>query len=184
MKKLIAIVIAALSVSSASASYLYWQVTGNEDFTGISSVPAEDVTYARLTVRDSSGTDVSYSSVVQLDQYASTPTTVSGYNTIDITSLQNGAAYSFYIELGTYASSTFSGKAISNSVSGSYQDNAWTYAALNDAIYSSASLPDSAMAKMIPFHAASYSVPEPTSAILMLFGAAMLCLKRKNRSIA
>ncbi|MBR4476719.1 MAG: PEP-CTERM sorting domain-containing protein [Kiritimatiellae bacterium] len=34
------------------------------------------------------------------------------------------------------------------------------------------------------WHGGTVSVPEPTSAMLMLFGAAFLGLKRKNRRIA
>ena len=180
MKKLIAISAIALVSASAHASYLYWQVGGDDNFTAISSVDPSNLTYARFVLKDSRSNALY--DYAQLDN-SEGPSSYSmpSAKSIDISSLESGTgAFSYYIELGTYNNSTWSGYAISQTYTAS------TYAEIaSQAIAASSALSysDLVAAKVTPFHGGSYSVPEPTSAILMMFGMAFLGLKRKNRSI-
>lgn len=181
MKKLIAIFTMMAVYASAHASYLYWQVDDSDNFTAISKVSPTDLTYARFVLKDSDGGEVY--SYAQLDNSSGPATYLTpGAKSVDISSIPSGTgAYSYYIELGTYSSGNWTGYAISQT------STVQTYAEIAaNAISTSGSLSytDLVAANITPFHGGTYSVPEPTSAILMLFGAAMLGLKRKNRSIA
>ena len=181
MKKLIAIATIVLVSASAHANYLYWQVGGDDDFSAINSVDSSNLTYARLVVKDA-GSNVVYD-YAQLDNSSgSSSYLMPSAKSVDISSLSSGTgAFSYYIELGTYSESTWSGYAVSQT------HTAATYAEIaSQAIAASSALSysDLVAAKVTPFHGGSYSVPEPTSAMLMLFGAAFLGLKRKNRSLA
>ena len=186
MKKLFAIAITALLASSASANYLYWQVMDNDSGSAFSSL-SEDVlssiTHAQISVKDTDGSTVA-SGLASVERVGSSLEAASAsYIDISAVDLSDGA-YSFFIELGTYESSTFSGKAISETITTTAGEQWSSYAALNSAIVATAPLSVSDLTSVTPWHGGTYSVPEPTSAMLMLFGAAFLGLKRKNRRIA
>lgn len=187
MKKLFAIAVTALLASSASASYLYWQVMDNDSGTAFSSLSGDvlsSITHAQISVKDTTSGDTVASGLASVEKVGSSLEAASAsYINLSGVDLSTGA-YSFFIELGTYESSTFSGKAISETITTTAGETWSSYVALNSAIVETAPLSASDLVSVMPWHGGTYSVPEPTSAILMLFGAAMLGLKRKNRSIA
>ena len=167
MKKIVAFAFAVLVVFSAQASYLFWQV--NEDTTTAPGINLEDYGWARLVASD--GNNTSYQKA-EMSSGA-----MEAYQTFDLSTLTGTASsYSYWIELGTY-----------DSVGGSFttQVASWgdrkSYAELSSYIATGTL---SGVPTVDIWHGGTVSVPEPTSAMLMLFGAAFLGLKRKNRSIA
>ena len=181
MKKLIAFVAIVAISASAQASYLYWQVDDTDNFSGISEVSAANLSYAMFVLEDSNGNKVV--DYAQLDNSEGPATyLMPAAKSVDISGIsQNTGAYSYYIELGTYSASVWSGYAISATATATtYAEIAATAIATSGTL----SMADLAQASIMPFHGGTYSVPEPTSAMLMLFGAAFLGLKRKNRSLA
>ena len=177
MKKVYILAATLLAVVSANASYLYWQVNEDSDVSRLGGVTYNS---ARVSVKEDSTGTIVWSSAATDVNTESLSYPISAVNTIAETSFSSwtGTGYSYYIELGNYDSvgDTFTGTAISE---------AQTYTTLAASyIHPSASLSPSDLVSTQIWHGGTYSVPEPTSAILMLFGAAMLGLKRKNRSIA
>lgn len=169
MKKSIILLVATLATTVVNASYLYWQITKEETVneTGIWG------DWARLVAHS----DTESSTVEQFAQLVNGE--MSAYRTFDISSLSGDtSSYSFWVELGTYSSvgtpSTFSAQV------SSWSDRK-TYTDLSSYI-ATTTLSDIPTTQI--WHGGTMSVPEPTSAVLMLFGAAFLGLKRKNRSIA
>ena len=177
MKKVYILAATLLAVVSANASYLYWQVNEDSNVSGLDT----GVTYnsARVSVNDDSTGNIVWSSAATDVNTESLSYPISAVNTIDVSAFSNyNSGYSYYIELGNYDSvgGAFTGTAISTAQT--YQALAGSY------IHTTANLSASDLVSTQIWHGGTYSVPEPTSAILMLFGAAMLGLKRKNRSIA
>ena len=173
MKKLFIVLSVSLASLFANASYLYWQVD-QSDYEGI--VGWEQVTGARL-VSDPSSVGSSY-----YPSSDDTWTELTGNGVIgapyaaDIGN--NADGYSYYIELvnsiGDVIGKSSAPLTSSSPNYASYVNNGTTTADLTN-------IP---MENLSAWHGGSYrAVPEPTSAILMLFGAAMLGLKRKNRSL-
>ena len=174
MKKILLMAIVGVLAHASNAAYLYWQVS-SEDIANASdatrwyngSVNAAQIYDANGNLQDTiylNGEDIGSTAVV--------PTTTP--YAIDIGTVTDGASYSYYVELGNYADSNFTTVARSATTPVQYSSSGYTSI--------TTSLSD--MTRVTPWHAGSYSaVPEPTSAILMLFGAAMLGLKRKNRSL-
>lgn len=172
MKKLLIVLSVSLASVFANAAYLYWQVDSG-DYAGM--VGAEQVTGARL-VSDPSGVGSSY-----YPSSDGTWTALTGNGVIgapyaaDIG--DNSDGYSYYIELvnnsGTVIGKSSAPLTSSSADYASYVNNGATTADLSN-------IPT---VNLSAWHGGSYhAVPEPTSAILMLVGAAMLGLKRKNRS--
>ena len=172
MKKFLLLGCMMLLVSAANASYLYWQIESDVD---------ETATLKSSETSDGEGEAVTVYAVVD-DGYgnailAPTETLVPGVvYAIDSTTVDSG--YSYWVEMSnsSAAAQKYSGE---DFASMTYSDAAET-----------TSLADIAEGT-VPvgtWHASSGSmtapVPEPTSAILMMFGMAFLGLKRKNRSIA
>lgn len=171
MKKVLLLGAVLLAAQFVNASYLYWQVDSS-DFEGLKN--AGEVTAARIYQNGAVVSPVYYNGV-------STGDSVAGINTkgayaIDVGDLSTTGSYSYYIELGNYSAGAWSA---------TYGQSASMTA---DDLYTAGFITTSleGLSTMVgTWHATgTYSVPEPTSAILMLFGAAMLGLKRKNRSIA
>ena len=173
MKRFLLLSCMMLLVSAANASYLYWQIESTTD---------ETATLKSSETVGGDGTAVEVYAVVD-DGYgnailAPTETLVPGVvYAIDSTAVDSG--YSYWVEMSN--SSSYEGTKYSGAefASMTYSDAAET-----------TSLADIAEGT-VPvgtWHASSGSmsapVPEPTSAILMMFGMAFLGLKRKNRSIA
>lgn len=168
MKKLILLAAIIASTISARASYLYWQLDNadvNDD------IKALDYNYARIVATSDTATPTPVTQMAELDNKE-----MQAWQTFDLSQLSNnGSSYSYYIELGTYSGDTFS--AVAQSEKQTYSQIAST------AIQPTSTLSPTEAVNVSTWHAGSFrAVPEPTSAILMLFGAAMLGLKRKNRS--
>ncbi len=172
MKKILLSSAIVLCAIASQASYLAWQVNSDD-------VADKSLVYNRASIYaingngrtlldsvDYRGVDVGNSIGAPMD----TPMfAVLGDDKI-------GDGYSYYIELSNY---TESGK--SSFVAGMATPT--PYKNLSGNITSE--LPSSGnIANVTAWHGGPYTAaPEPTSAILMLFGAAMLGLKRKNRSL-
>ena len=180
MKKLLLFTALVFGALVSNASYLYWQVnsaditnSSDKDFTYTSPI------YAVFHDANKNGAAVD---VKYYDQ-SSGQVKSAGSNgvlapsdmvyAIDTSNLtENGGSYSYYIEL-VNSSGDFVGqqKQVTSTQASTYTDAGNTTTLFN--------LPTSTAI----WHATGFSnAPEPTSAILMLFGAAMLGLKRKNRS--
>ena len=176
MKKVLLLGAVLLAAQFVNASYLYWQVDSS-DFAGLKN--ADEVNAARIYQNGAVGSPVVVSPVYYNGE--STSGSVAAINTkgayaIDVGDLSTTGSYSYYIELGNYSAGAWSA---------TYGQSASMTA---DELYTAGFITSSleGLSTMVgTWHATgTYSVPEPTSAILMLFGAAMLGLKRKNRSIA
>ena len=185
MKKIVIAFGVAVSALISNAAYLYWQVN-EADY--------KTAEFDRVVVRYynsesgsiDSGENGTFTQYYSLGDYnpsteaATINTSTYGSKetlyTVDLSTLLNAENYSYYIEL----QSSTGGFVARTDVA-----NAMTYTDLvsANAIFDAGltAIPTD----VTPWHGVSYSaVPEPTSALLMLFGAAMLGLKRKNRSIA
>ena len=180
MKKLLIVLSVSLASVFANASYLYWQVD-SADYVGMDG--ADQVTGARLVNGDSGALVTSYY-LSYNDTTAEATWTVSNNDgslgtlyAADIGS-NTGSEYSYYIEL-VNSSGDVLGRSETPLVGGS--NDFATYTNTGTTTSDLISVPT---ANFSAWHGSPYrAVPEPTSAILMLFGAAMLGLKRKNRSL-
>lgn len=196
MKKIILLAMCMGVAVAANASYLYWQVntTDSSDATTYMSGVGTEWNAARLVVVEADAETISawndgnrFSRISGSDVVSNTLLDdgsdlgpIIGYPTeaqyaANLGAL-SGSTYAYYVELINTAVST------SEVV---YRSNAVAYGSLP----AGSVVPDidgiTAIPAMATWHAGGYkAVPEPTSAILMLFGAAFLGLKRKNRSIA
>ena len=180
MKKfLLALVVFAIS-NMASAAYLYWQLD-TSDYDG--SQGAQE--YNQINVKSNSETPVNvYGLVWDSDENDYVLQVVAPENVqsgvvyaFDSSQIQDG--FSYYIELANYDSGTGKTTVVNRSSSISASDIA---------SYSSAATVTSDLTKesTVPvWHSSSgmSPVPEPTSGFMMLLGAAMLGLKRKQRRL-
>lgn len=175
MRKAIFALFIAVAVSSANASYLYWQVD---------SSTASDLTYsgAKVFVSNDNGVnsrqyltlgygDYDTGAFEGVGEKITTPLYDSVVAVVDANATYaNDSSYKFYIELINYNDSTFVAQTDSAS--------AKTYEQLVDSQFVGADLSPVSMAV---WHGGSYTtVPEPTSAMLVLFGLAGLALKRRT----
>lgn len=183
MKKLILIVGIAMFATASQASYLYWQVTSNDySDSNIFGGDASVVALAQVTALANGSAanqwqayptvaGTTYNSV--LEQQSTPVPSAGGVYIVDGT-FDDG--YIYYIELYNN-----SGTLVSRSA-GMTSNDLVQYTQQELVSVSSVLDPGSTVSV---WHGAGYTpVPEPTSAMLMLFGAAFLGLKRKNRSIA
>lgn len=188
MKKLFVFALVGATVQIANASYLYWQVSLT-DISGAQSRVEENwsdwatswgetaINAAKIYVTDGSSHTEAQTILLNgtaVSMYDGTTAKVPDNTpySINLSEIPGASSYSYFVEIGNWDGSTYHAYAKSASVA--YRD-------LSDSISETLSQG----AAVIPWHATSYSaVPEPTSAILMLFGAAFLGLKRKNRSLA
>lgn len=194
MKKAILSAIFVIGAFAAHASYLVWQVTASDysDYSGAYGTDWNTVRLVQVSGVDSDavtawnsgnkfsefGTSTDYVSshdvvgtTTTTGQLVGVPTSKLSANIGDL----DGTQYAYYVEL------------VNSSTSVAYaRSNAVSYSELVTSGYAGAGeLSLGNLASITPWHASGYTaVPEPTSAILMLFGAAFLGLKRKNRSIA
>jgi hypothetical protein len=178
MKKLFLIVGVLLASLTVNASYLLWQVA---DYSG---------DWDAVAVYLYNGSQVLYENG-RLNIYAQgqpVPENVLYAENKDTLLNQTFAAewnqtytergYTYYVEYYKYDSEKQDyGFTTDNKVAGGIS----TETTLYDSTGSVASLPSSTWAQPTATYTA---VPEPTSGLLLMFGAAMLGLKRKNRSRA
>lgn len=189
MKKMMVLAGLIFASAVANASYLYWQVQPSDytdvswdsaslyffeenlsDYPSLSGVAAKD--------------NVAYVSPTVKDNFVNTPITKVGASSAggyvaNIGTLNDSSTYSYFVELSNSSGQRVAFSAIERFT---YGENTPDY------VYSNTgdiSVTLSNIASVTPWHAGGYGpVPEPTSAVLMLFGAAFLGLKRKNRSVA
>lgn len=184
MKKLFVFALVCAAVQMSNAAYLYWQVNSDDidkaysDANGnwSESWNKSDINAARIYKNgEVQEVYLDESKVTAGSGYVATSLPSEALYSIDIGDL-GVSSYSYFIELGNYTGSTFTAFARSGSETVAYNATGSTsiVSTLSDA------------GRVSAWHASTeYSaVPEPTSAILMLFGAAFLGLKRKNRSLA
>jgi hypothetical protein len=170
MKKFLLLGCMMLLVSAANASYLYWQIESDDDATATLQTNNGGSGDSAVTVY--AVVDDGYGNAI----LAPTETLVPGVvYAIDSTTVNSG--YSYWVEMSN-SSATATKYTGSDFASMTYSDAAETT--------SLADIADGTV-PVATWHASSGSMspaPEPTSAILMLFGVAMLGLKRKQRRLA
>ena len=196
MKKIIFGLAIATCALSANASYLFWQVTGNESWTdtpgmqtgastlagalGSNAMPAYD-SYGFTLYTNRSG-DWAAETSYNVENYdngnkgdAYTPTSFVGTKTayIDVGDVADSASFSYYIEIQGYTYGSQQGSVIAQS---SNQD--WSYA--NNSSMLMSDLSSMAQASVSAMMGSSYAAPEPTSGLLLLLGGALLALKRRR----
>lgn len=174
MKKILLMLATGVIAVSAQASYLMWQVdttdVGEFDANAVRIAYSTDGTTADgyLTLQQAVGSDLSdIGDYVALDSSKQVPqlyASVDGYT---------DEKYSFFIELINYNSASEPPTIRTVAVS-----ETETYANLTAKGFTSDS-----MIPTVPtavWHGGTYSVPEPTSAMLVMFGVGLLALKRKR----
>ena len=166
MNKYIALAVAMLLGGASNAAYLYWQVDAT-DAPGIEFESARVVAsdYGVLDITDNNGVTVTDLSVVDKGCGAA----------INLDQLGDPSAYSFYIELVNYNDSTKS-----YDVVGTSKLNPATYTTLVSSSFIDAGNMGLPITPAAVWHGGTYSVPEPTSAMLVMFGMGLLALKRKR----
>ena len=178
MKKLLLLALIFALAQASNAAYLYWQVSDTDKSAAQTETVSwfeADINAARIYTKASDGDSWSQVASIYLNGEnigGTAPIPSQSLYAIDIGS---NDSYSYYVELGNYDGSQWYVAAKSNAETITYQSSGGT------AIVTSLS----DMARVSPWHAGGYkSVPEPTSGLMMLLGAAMLGLKRKKRSFA
>lgn len=169
MNKYIALAAAVMLGGASHAAYLYWQVDASD---------AQDITfgYARVVAESESGTQ--YMSITD-----GSGNTKDGYQmvaagshaAINLDQLSDASAYSYYIELINYneTSQTYD-------VVGTSKASPATYTSLVQSNFIDVGNMGLPMTPATVWHGGTYSVPEPTSAMLVMFGMGLLALKRKR----
>jgi len=178
MKKLLLIAGAALMASASHAAYLYWQVDDSVLLGYNETAPSgyEVGPGAYAVLKDSNGN--SYQSAT----YGADGLVTDGKASINQSyyselSGDDPSAYSYFVEIYNSDNYVIARSAVVNSESGSD----WT-SAYADSLRTSEL---SQIPNVTVWHSGSFSaVPEPTSGLMVLLGAAMLGLKRKRRSLA
>lgn len=170
MKKVLVIVMSAFCVNFAHAAYLYWQVD-NSDFSNLTDVNAQ---YARV-VAVSEGGQSQVLNLVDSFGSATDDTMISidtGRAAVSLGTLDSSTAYSFFIELLNYNTDPAGFNVVAKSQTMTYADlQAKNFIDVGEVMQ----LPPSQV-----WHGGTYSVPEPTSAMLVMFGMGLLALKRKR----
>lgn len=169
MNKIITFVAAMLFCGASHASYLYWQVDA-ADAEGF------DFNYARVVADNGTTTQV-------LDFTDDYGVTKAGYSlvavgneaAINLDQLGSPDAYSFYIELVNYNSATESFDVV-----GTSKPNPASYATLVKSNFIDVGKMGLPITPAAVWHGTPYSVPEPTGAMLVMFGLGLLALKRKR----
>lgn len=182
-KKIIAALVAIAFATVVSAQVLYWQVNPSVTITGGSdglswayatlyAVASDSSTPTQLSSQkfDSDGTPSTANAYV--DQKYFSDSTAPAYATLSGTDY---TGYSFYIELVNYDNNVATGVARSESIAYSNLGNALQDAANFNSDWSSIN----AMGSSLTFTA----IPEPTSGLLLLVGAAVLGLRRKRQQM-
>ena len=189
MEKIAKIVVAAAlayaaQARAASDTYLYFQIVDNPTIITLAG------TQVPLSGYNWNGLDVTAARVVSMNGNVDTPLSLSynaggtltdtgvsmvnmGVNMPLYAALPNDpSSLSFAIELGNYNDGTWTTLATSGSLDyTSLQSAGYTY------MPSSGEL---ALATLTAWAPTAYSVPEPSSGLLLLLGASLLALKRRR----
>lgn len=194
MKKILFAIAAIAASASVHASYLYWQIDSSDIAAAVNQGAPSDITGVRIFASNDNGASKTYLNLGYSDfdndsfgNFGGTPTYAvaipeGGALLAEVDTRKIGSDYAFYVELingdvSTWSRSTSSAYPGPN-FAGQLQGNDTTYANLVDKGYIGADLSPASMAV---WHggAAYSSVPEPTSAMLMLIGLAGLALRRR-----
>lgn len=167
MNKYIALAAAVLLGGASQAAYLYWQVDAADasgfDFNYARVVATADSTSQVLNITDDFGETISVDMVA-----------VGSSAAINLDQLSNASAYSYYIELINYTS------ADNYDIVGTSKLDAWNYDKLVQSNFIDVGNMGLPITPAAVWHGGTYSVPEPTSAMLVMFGMGLLALKRKR----
>ena len=186
MKKFIlAIAVVGASIAS-NASYLYWQVsTGDADSTFEIDGSNKTWSYAQLHATDGSASYL-IGSVAGTENYingtsqGSDIAVPSGNFVFADLGTYGADSYSYYVELYNSA-----GTLVARSLKENFSNLQQSQYASTGSVTTELTMRTIPTASMKIWHASGYrAVPEPTSGLMLLLGAAMLGLKRKNRSVA
>ena len=179
MKKIMFAMLAVMCTTIANAAYLYWQVPA-DDVVDIS----EGWNAAQLYEDGNLVTSTHYWNSKQNSLTESPASTVSAPMGTGFVYNGDISSHSYYVALWHYNDTSdwsSSGHAVAQSVTISGSE-------IQQYVYSdTSSLTTTLMSAptLKAWHAGGYrAVPEPTSGLMLLLGAAMLGLKRKNRSVA
>lgn len=171
MKKFFIIAASVVCANFAQAAYLYWQVDSS-DFSelGVSA------TYARVVATPTEGGSDVYLQLVSQETGVATGNTMTGINlgpaAVSLDTLGSSTAYSFFIELLNYNTNPEGFNVVAKSQTMTYAElQAKNFIDVGDVMQ----IPASQV-----WHGGTYSVPEPTSAMLVMFGMGLLALKRKR----
>ena len=171
MKKLLLLALITALTGYARASFLYWQVDNDTE-------SSYTYNYARVMAKGADGGAVMlaladpHTGDTEADTgWVSTQVGAVTYNVINLAQIGNDATYSFYIELVNFNESTGEGDWIRRS-----EEMTWAQLSANHYIDDGLSASPSAT-----WHGSGYStVPEPTSALLLIVGAGLLALRRRE----
>lgn len=190
MKKIVFTFATLVAAASVHASYLYWQINGNEPALTNEELSAPaNYTGVRIFASDDNGATKKFLNLgyanYDTEEFTSigyaVDAPVGGMLLADVSGI--GEGYSFYVELINNNVSTWkttnTSAYPSSDFAGQLQGNDETYANLVQKGFIGADLSPVSMAV---WHGGSqYSaVPEPTSAVLMLIGMAGLALRRRR----
>lgn len=183
--KIIAALLTATFASVVSAQVLYWQVNSDVTISGDTSKAGTTWNYAMLyayTGTDAStataltsylfnsdGTSSTDSTYVDKNYFEDSTPAYANLGTTDYT------GYSFYIELVNRVDSTDTGIARSDAIS---------YSNLGSALQNAVEFNNNwSSINALGASATFTAIPEPTSGIMLLVGAAILGLRRKRQQI-
>jgi len=200
MKKLVLLAAVVGGAFAANASYLLWQVNSADVAGGTPSYLGDGRINAAVVYQVAADADAIAAFNSNKDNPIDGATAITSHlynnNTIDTSStggavgimpsgvsfyadlgdISAGSQYAYYIELVNYNTTTHETYVHARSDAVSYADLAGNI---------TSDLSVVTIANVTPWHGANYTaVPEPTSALMMLLGAAMLGLRRKKGSVA
>jgi len=176
MKKTLLLFSFVFAATWSQAAYMYWQVDNSAETKAKINQYAIDnnYAYARLRTFETDGGSVDFVNNAVVDglngTIAGTGEAASIDNAIQVELLQGN---SYYIELLAWNGSTFTG--VGRSEVKSYAD------LVSDGyVYTNADLANMPTLNLQSWAGGTYSVPEPTSALMMMMGMAFLGLKRRK----
>ncbi len=183
--KIIAALLTATFASVVSAQVLYWQVNSDVQISGDTSKVGSTWNYAMLYAY--SGDDASTATALTSYLFNSDGSSSTGSTYVDKNYFEDNTpayanlgtdytGYSFYIELVNRVDGTGTGIARSDTISYSNLGSALQNAVEFNNNWSSI---NALGANMTTFTA----IPEPTSGLMLLVGAAILGLRRKRQQI-
>lgn len=180
--KITAALLTATFASVVSAQVLYWQVNPSVSITGTSTTEGNKWNYASFWKVDSENNATLVTSYT-LNTGSSTEvnyvdtTYLSGSTPAYVNYTSDYAGYSFYIELSNYSEATDTNVGVARSTT---FDSSSFGNALQDAVNFNANWSSiNAVGSSLAFTA----IPEPTSGLMLLVGAAILGLRRKRQQI-
>lgn len=174
MKKTLLLFSFVFAATWSQAAYMYWQV--DENTTVNQYAIDNNYAYARLRTFETNGGSVDFVNNAVVDglngTIAGTGEAASIDNAIQVELLQGN---SYYIELLAWNDST-------STFTGVGRSEVKTYTQLVEAgyVYTNADLANMPTLNLQSWTGGTYSVPEPTSALMMMMGMAFLGLKRRK----